>query len=342
MSKQITISTITPVYRGAETVRELVEKIEIQRELLLNNNGPIRIIESIFVDDGSTDGSVLELERLEQEYSWVKVIYLSKNFGQHPATIAGILYSCGDWIITLDEDLQHRPEFILSMIKKAVNDNADILYANSDKNIHGSFFRDISSKFIKWFLSNLTGNKNMKYFNSFRLVRGSIARAASAVSIDKTYFDIALSWFTTKISNINLPLKDIRFIETGKSGYTIKSLFSHAGRLLQSSNVKFIRLGALIGFLAMAAGIIGSLIVLIQKMYYPELITSDGWSSLIIGILLLGGLNAFLIGLALEKISVILMQTHGKPKFFEVDRKSDLLLKIWFEKNKLNNEANNI
>lgn len=335
MSDQINISTVTPLYRGAKTIRELVLEIEICRNYLSTSGSPLRIIESIFVDDGSTDGSAEELEKLEKEFPWIKAVYLSKNFGQHPATIAGILYSSGDWIVTLDEDLQHRPEFIVSMIKKAVFEKADIVYANSSESIHGSFIRDFSSRFIKSVLCKMSGNKNMPYFNSFRLIRGSIARAASAVAIDQTYFDVALSWFTDKVSIIRIPLKDLRYLETGKSGYTLKSLFSHASRLLQSSNIKYIRLGAIIGFFVMLIGIIGSIIVLIQKTFYPELITSSGWSSLIIGTLLLGGLNAFLIGLALEKISIILMQTHGKPKYFEVDRNSDITLRNWFENNSI-------
>ena len=327
---QITISTITPVYRGAQTLRELVLAIDKYRMKLENSKAPIRLIESIFVDDGSQDGSSQILYELQNEFNWIHVVSLSKNFGQHPATIAGILYSSGDWVVTLDEDLQHHPKDIDEMLRKAVIDSNDIVYAKSESSIHESFFRDKSSKFIKWLLSKITGNKNIIHFNSFRAIRGSIARAASAISIDQTYFDIALLWFTDRVTFVNVELKDLRFIKTGQSGYSIHSLISHSRRLLQTSNIKLTRIGVYIGIFAMFMGVFAAFIALIDRLFYPELVHAAGWASVFISTLLFGGLNAFLIGLILENNSILLMQSHGKPKYFEVDRKSDLILKKWF------------
>lgn len=329
----IQITTVTPVFNGADTLEELVSEIDKYRKALSASNCPLQLMESIFVDDGSTDGSTEVLDELKKKYDWLKVVSLSRNFGQHPATIAGILHSSGDWIVTLDEDLQHDPVYIQEMLQKAILGNYDIVYANSSGPIHDSIIRDASSKFIKKTLAKITGNKNMIYFNSFRLIRGSIARAASAVSIDETYFDVALSWFTNRTSSITAELKDTRYSDNGKSGYSFRSLISHARRLLQSSNVKTIRFGAVIGFSIMLLGIIAAIIVLIEKIFHPEVVKSQGWASLIIITLLLGGLTSFLIGLVLENLSVILMQTHGKPKFFEVDREADSQLLEWFRKN---------
>jgi glycosyltransferase involved in cell wall biosynthesis len=327
---KISISTITPVYRGADTLKELVSEIQLYRDFLLESKGPLSLTESIFVDDGSQDNSHEVLKEIANEYPWVKVITLSRNFGQHSATVAGILHSSGDWIVTLDEDLQHNPKYIHQMLKKAVSDQFDIVYANSVDSIHGSFFRDRSSKIIKSILGRITGNTSVPFFNSFRVIRGSIARVASAVSIDQTYFDVALSWFTLRVGVISIPLKDLRYIESKQSGYSIRSLFSQARKLIQSSNVKIVRIGLVLGFTVMIIGLAATVFILIEKLFHPELINSQGWTSLIITVLLLGGLNLFLVGLALENISVLMMQTHGKPKFFEVDRQSDKVLYDWF------------
>ena len=330
----ISISTVTPVYKGAETLRELISKIQIYRDTLEKMNGPIVLSESIFVDDGSIDGSSDVLIEIQNKYSWVKVVTLSRNFGQHSATVAGILHSSGDWIVTLDEDLQHNPEFIHQMLYKAVSESNDIVYANSSESIHNSFLRDYSSKFIKLLLSKVTGNKSIVYYNSFRVIRGSIGRVASAVSIDQTYFDVALSWFTQRVSTIELPLKDMRFIKTNKSGYSFSSLFSHARRLIQTSNIKILRLSITLGFMLMLIGLIGAIFVFVERIYFPELIDVQGWASLIITILIIGGFNSFLLGLVLENVAILLMQSHGKPKFFEVDRGVDKILLDWFELNK--------
>src|SRR5690606_2594309 len=116
-------------------------------------------IESIFVDDGSQDASADVLSNLQVEFPWVQVVSLSRNFGQHPATIAGILYSTCYWVVTMDEDLQHHPKYISMLLQKAMEKSSDIVYANSKKSIHESFFRDFSSRFVKWTLSKVTGNE---------------------------------------------------------------------------------------------------------------------------------------------------------------------------------------
>ena len=330
----VTLSTVTPVYRGAETLRPLVVELDRYRKELTASTAPLRLIESIFVDDGSNDGSSIVLAELKEEYDWVHVITLSRNYGQHPATVAGILYSSGEWVATLDEDLQHHPKFLNELLYQAVIKNSDIVYANPIQAVHESVFRDMSSKRIKWIVAKLTKNKFMPLFNSYRMIRGNIARGAAAVSIDQTYFDVALSWFTTRISGVKLPLKDLRYVQSEKSGYSFWSLLSHARKLLLTSNVKFVRLGAVTGLVVMTLSIVSGITTIVIKLMYPELIKAEGWASVMIVTLFLGGLSAFLIGLVLENLSIILMQTHGKPKFFEVDRASDKELAEWFKARK--------
>lgn len=255
----IYLSTVTPVFQGAEYLEDLVFEISKVKDELEFSNAPFTIIESIFVDDGSIDGSSLVLEELSKIYPWIVVITLSKNFGQHPATTAGILHSSGDWIITLDEDLQHHPKFILPLLKSAIYNSSDIVYANPEQSVHESGFRDYSSRKFKFLISKLTKNPTIMMFNSFRLLRGSIARASAAISIEQTYFDIALGWFTNRISQVELPLKDQRYIKTKASGYSLIKLLSHAKRLVQSSELKILRIGTVLG---LATTIFGFLFVI--------------------------------------------------------------------------------
>ena len=327
----IYLSTVTPVFQGSKFLEKLVLEISKVKDELELSNAPIRILESIFVDDGSIDDSDEVLERLSKVYPWIVVITLSKNFGQHPATTAGILHTSGDWVITLDEDLQHQPKYIIDLLRKAIVDNLDIVYANPSQVVHESGFRDYSSRKFKILMSRVTRNPFVVMFNSFRLMRGSIGRAAAAISIDQTYFDIALGWFTKRINQISLPMKDFRFIESKRSGYSLVKLLSHGRKLIQSSELKVLRIGTIIGLLATIFGILFVILVIFIKLFYPELITTQGWASVIILVSILGGINAFLIGLALEHISILLMQSHGKPKFFEVNRKEDSIILEWFK-----------
>ncbi|MDX5477727.1 MAG: glycosyltransferase [Cyclobacteriaceae bacterium] len=326
----IYISTVTPVFQGVAYLESLVVEICKVKDELEAVDAPVRILESVFVDDGSTDGSQQVLGDLAKKYPWLVVVTLSKNYGQHPATTAGILHTSGDWVVTMDEDLQHRPEHILDLLKEAVFGPFDFVYASPDGAVHESRFRDYSSRMLKVLISNLTRNPTVVMFNSFRLTRGSIARAAAAVSIDQTYFDIALGWFTNRVGKVPLPMKDERFIASKASGYSVLKLLSHARKLVQSSEIKFLRVGAFLGLFTVILGFLFAVYVMVVKFFYPEIIGVQGWASVIVLVSILGGINALLTGLVIEYISILLMQTHGKPKFFEVDRTSDSLLLTWF------------
>ncbi len=328
----INVSTITPVYSGKEYLVELIEEILKIRESWVSRNLSINLLEAIFVDDASTDGSLYILKEYQQKYHWIKVIQLSKNFGQHPATVAGILHSSGDWIFTLDEDLQHHPKFFEQLLKGIIEQQSDVVYAKPKTNVHSSFFRDFSSKTYKLFLAKLSGNPNIQFFNSFRLIRGSIARAAASVSCHDGYFDIVLSWFTNNISNISLPLKDLRYQKDKKSGYNILKLLSHARKLLISSHAKIIRVSSLIGALAIFISTFYGSYVLTQSFFFPETIGIAGWTSLMIIGLFFGGIISFFLGISLEYTDVILLQLQGKPTFFIVDRSSDTHMKNQIEK----------
>lgn len=324
MNTKSSISIIIPVYSGADYIENLfnrILKIKSDWDLEL---APVQIEELIFVNDKSIDNSGLILDKLVDQYYWVRVISLSKNFGQHPATIAGILHSSGNWVVTLDEDLQHPPEKIEIMLYKALIHNLDVVYASSQVGAHANFFRDNSSKLIKYIMILLTGNIKIKYFNSFRLIKGDIARSASSACGHDTYFDIAISWYTNSIDKIDFTMKDIRNDHNNKSGYSISKLFSHAIRLILSSQIKLYRMFAILGFFVFLFGLTYSGVIFVNELIYPGKYGSRGWPSLIITSMFFGSISIILLSFVLEYISIILMKAQGKP--------------VYFINNKINNE----
>lgn len=330
LMENILVSTVTPVYQGAATLGELVRRLEDEREAWDRDGLPLELVEAIFVDDGSTDDSASILDGLAQRHAWVHVVTLSQNFGQHPATVAGILHSSGDWIATLDEDLQHEPRFVLPLLREAVEHGWDIVYARPTAQVHESFFRDRSSRLYKSLLTFATGNPHVRAFNSFRVVRGSVARAAASVSAHDTYLDVVLGWFSKHLGTLPLAMKDRRFIARNASGYTFFKLLSHARRLLVSSQTKWLRAGAMVGTGALVFSVGLALVILGQKLSNPASIDVRGWLSLFLAIVFFGGLSSFLLGVVLEYLSTLLLQSQGKPAFFVVDRTKDAILRQFF------------
>ena len=329
--QKIRLTTVTPVYSGEKFLPELIGRLEHLRSEWQTSEAPVELVEAIFVNDASQDDSLKVLYELQETMSWLRVINLSRNYGQHQATVAGILHSSGDWVATLDEDLQHDPFLIEQLLAHAVSSAGDIVYANAEAGAHRNIFRDQSSALFKRLVALLTGNRHIGKFNSFRLVRAPIARAASSICSHGTYFDIALCWFTDRVEAVQLPLKDTRFIDSGKSGYTFRKLLSHAKRMVVSSEVKVVRLGAGIGLAALLVALLLAIRTLGIKLIDPGAIPVQGWTSLFLVSLFFGGLLALMMGVMLEYISVILLHIQGKPTFFTIDRRLDEQLRLYFE-----------
>jgi len=328
----ITLCTVTPVYSGEDYLTELVRQLSDLRSDLVDRDAPIRLIQSIFVDDGSIDESSLKLAELASEYSWVTVITLSRNYGQHSATVAGVCHSSADWVATLDEDLQHEPALILDLFKCQVDQGLDVVYAQPKDAVHGDSWRDKSSRIVKRVLAKLTSTPQIRMFNSFRLIRGSIARAAASSSVSNTYFDISLSWFSKLFGAIEVDLHDQRFTADNKSGYGFLGLVKHARRLILSAQLDIASWGLVIGLGAMVMAVFIGLLSVAQKIFFPELVGSDGWASLIAVVTFFSGVIVALLCMALEYLHVMLLNSLGRPTYFTVDRSRDVLLAEWCAK----------
>jgi len=331
MDRKIKISTVIPVYKGEVYLEKLVMALLSVRDKWSNSDTPIELVEAIFVNDSAVDTSSIILQRLQQKFSWIQLITLSKNYGQHPATVAGILHSSGDWVFTIDEDLQHDPQYFDLLLEHAVKHEADVVYAKPESTVHQSAMRDLTSRTYKYFLSKITANPHISSFNSYRLIRGAIARSSASVCSHATYFDIALCWFTDRFATLSIPLKDHRYIESKMSGYTIMKLLSHARRLLISAPAKILRVGALAGIFALISSLIYGAFIFYKVIFDPSAIEAKGWTSTILTILFLGGLCSLLLGVIIEYITNILLHSQGKPSFFVIDRSSDTLIRTYYE-----------
>ena len=332
--EEVTVSLVVPVFAGEKYLEELTDAVQALRNKWQEEKAPLVLAELIFVDDAAIDTSPDVIDRLAKEHFWIVPLHLSRNYGQHAATVAGILHSSGDWVVTLDEDLQHPPAQIPGLLARAAGVGADVVYAQAATDVHESVWRDSTSRVFKRLMQWLTGNPNLPHFNSFRLIRGSIARAVASVCAHDTYFDINLSWFTQRVEALEMDLKDERFIREGRSGYSFRSLLGHASRMLFSSQIRFLNFGVWLGFALLLSSFAGGVYFLVLKLLSPDAIAVQGWTSLFLAICLASGLLAFMLGVVLKYLSTLVLKAHGKPTFFTIDRSQDALLTDWFAQQK--------
>ena len=322
-TKPIEVSIVVPVYNGSRYLETLVQETQTLQSRWDQAKTSLTIVEVIFVLDEPIDDSQQVLQRLQPRHPWIRIINLSRNYGQHSATIAGILYSCGEWVVTMDEDMQHKPKDIEKLLKAAASRNSDVIYAESVDRVHGGLYRDKLAKLTKSSISLLSGNKHIQKFNSFRLIRGDLARAAAAICAQTTYFDIALTWFTQRIHTTAVALEDNRHRQENISGYNFMTLIKHAKRLILSSGFTTLRFTTSISILAIACSVIYGVFILYSTLSTGTIEGIAGWPSLMIVILSLGGLSVFILGFVLELAHTGTLQLLGKPTFFIVDRSSD-------------------
>ena len=319
------ISVVVPVYQGGGYAEQLVAAIEATaKSWKETSGGVIELAEAIFVSDDAKDNSEEILRGLAASRNWMRVIVLSRNFGQHSATMAGMLYASGDWVATLDEDLQHRPEDIWHLLKHGVKNHLDIVYGKAEKMVHASVFRDGGSRFAKGVLARFLQIRGAEHFNSFRLIRGSIARAAASVAAHDSYVDVLFGWFTHRVDSVVLSMEDKRYQESGVSGYNLRRLLSHCRKLVFASQLKVLRAGFVLGVFMLLGTLALMCYLFLMRLTHPEAFAhAAGWLSLMTALLFIGGVMCSMLSLIIESLSSMSRRQQGMPAFFVVDRDSD-------------------
>ena len=128
------VSIVIPVYGGETTLPVLIDDIEpLTHELSTPEDKPFIVCELILVHDCGPDRSDRVIQELADKYPFVQPVWLSRNFGQHAATMAGMASATGDWVVTLDEDGQQDPADIGRLLDTAQNDSLQLVYAQPTK-----------------------------------------------------------------------------------------------------------------------------------------------------------------------------------------------------------------
>ena len=305
------ISIVVPVYQGEATLPQLLEEIEPLTLTRATPGGHRYVVDEVLlVFDNGPDGSARVIRELEARYDFTRAVWLSRNFGQHAATLAGMASSGGDWIVTLDEDGQHDPALIGGLLDTAVREQASVVYAKpTNKPSHGTL-RNTASKGAKWLLSKLFAGSNAPDYQSYRLVLGSIGRSVAAYSGSGVYLDVAMGWVANK--TVTSPIT-LRHEGERTSGYSTRRLFSHFWRMILSSGTRGLRFVSVLGVVFAALGTFLAIYVLIQRL--TGNIDTAGWASMIVIVLLTSGAILFSLGIIAEYIGINVNMAMGKPPY---------------------------
>lgn len=298
-SKSYRYSLIVPVYNSASTLPKLLEACE--RSL------PSDDTQIIFIDDFSSDNSwevLLDLKK--QSKIDLVLVSLASNFGQHAALFCGLQYAEGEYIVTLDDDLQHHPREIEKLAEVIESENADLVYGIYAQKEHGALrnmgsvvFAAIVNKFAS---TPLQGS-------SFKLMRKSLVEKVLHHPHYNFYLDEVIAWYSKKTSFTQVEHGKRLY---GSSGYSPVSLIKMSVGILLNYTalpLKFITwLGVLSSLISFGFGI----------FYIYEKLNNDaqvGFTAIIVSIFFSTGLILLSLGIIGEYISRIFLIQTGKPPF---------------------------
>lgn len=311
---QRTVSVVVPIYQGAATIEPLVDELIA---LPFSADSGLSLIEIVLVHDGAVDESADKLIELEQRHDRVQVVWLSRNFGQHPATVAGIAATTGDWVVTMDEDGLHDPAAIHRLIAAAEQGGHDLVYARPANTVPHAWHRNLTSRLAKSVVGRLLESGNPEHFASFRLVDGTIARSMAAYYGPGVYLDVALTWVVQSAGT--LPVRYRREGRDGQSsGYNLRRLLSHFRRLVITSGMKPLRLASAIGLVALTVGL--GVAMLAVSMRLTNQVAVPGWASITALVAVSSGLILLVLGLLAEYLAMAIDMASGRPPYLSVPR----------------------
>jgi len=308
------VSVVVPVYRGEDTLPALVAELEQLHSIQTTPRGrQFRVSEVLLVWDRGPGRSDETIRQLAKDFTWVRPVWLSRNFGQHAATLAGMTSSGGDWIVTMDEDGQQDPSFIGPMIDAAYDDGAQLVYARpTNPPPHGAI-RNAGSRTAKRLFTRFLADTEFEDFNSYRLVLGEIGRSVAAYTGTGVYLDVALSWVVADVTTCPVTMRQ----EGRPAGnYSYRRLFGHFGRMVVSSGTKPLFFVTFIGVAFVILGAIAAIWVA-----YNALISSlpvSGWASMFIALMVVGGAVMMSLGIIAQYIGATTNMSLGKPLYVVV------------------------
>ena len=278
------LSIVTPVYSCESCIVDLIDRITISINSFTTD------FEIIFVNDSSPDNSWEVLKQISSENSTIKLINLSRNFGQHAAITAGLSEATGEWMVVMDCDLQDLPEEIPNLFSKAQEGYDFVLAERASRN--DSFYKKMTSRVFYFVLSYLTGTKQDTSVANFGIYHRKVINEVLKMGDQIKFFPLMIKW--VGFSSCKLPVKHAARIE-GTSSYSLLKLLRLSSDVILSFSDKPLKILVKLGFFISLIALIFGIDILYS--YLSGKIIVQGYASLIISLWFLSGLIVSMLGL---------------------------------------------
>jgi undecaprenyl-phosphate 4-deoxy-4-formamido-L-arabinose transferase len=300
IKERSTYSVVVPVYNAEDTLEELVlrlirtfEKIKEPYEL-------------IFIDDNSQDRSWDILRSLREKHPEVSCYQLMRNYGQQNATMCGFRLAKGQFILTLDDDLQNPPEEIPSLITE-LEKGYDAVFGVYEAKKHTRYRLWGSWLINKFYVLTF---KTKGRVSAFRILRSDLAKKILEYDLNFTYINGLISWYSDRISRVNVK-HQLR--PQGRSGYTLGKLLALSVNMMTNFSLLPLQIASFAGLLFASAGFILGLFFGVRRLLFGTDVS--GFTAIFVSISFFSGMILFFLGVIGEYIGRIHLNINRRPQY---------------------------
>lgn len=307
------ISVVIPMYYEEEVAEECYKRTKEVLDRFKKYKHEI-----VVVNDGSKDKTLEILEDIAKKDKNVKVISLSRNFGHQAAVTAGLKYTSGDAVVIMDADMQDPPEVIEEMIKLWENGN-EVIYAKRKARKGETAFKLFTAKMFYKVLNGLSDVEIPKDTGDFRLADRKVIDVINSLPEHNKFLRGLFSWVGFK----QVPLeyeRNERF--AGKTKYPLKKMLKLASDGITSFSTKPLKMLGIIGMISVLISVLILIYALVSYIFNLNQLAA-GWTSLMVTITFLSGMQLLSIWLISEYIGKIYDESKGRPEYI-VDKKINI------------------
>ena len=285
-------------------------------------------IEYVFVDDGSSDGTLDLLKSLREQNSAVHYISFSRNFGKEAALYAGLQYATGNMVVVMDADLQDPPSMLLEM-KNLLDQNADLDCVGTRRTSRGGepVLRSLCANLFYRLMKKISPVALPSGVRDFRMMRRSVVDAILSLTESNRFSKGLFAWVGFKAYYLDYPNVER---QAGKTSWSFRQLFFYSIEGIVNFSDFPLIIAFVAGLLSCFISLLMTFFVVVRTLILGN--PTSGWTSLMAVILFLGGIQLLTIGILGKYISKIYLETKKRPLYL-VKEKSDL--PDFTEKNKV-------
>ena len=300
------VSVIVPLLNEENSLKIIFDELSrIKNELISKFD-----FEFIFIDDGSDDHTLNQLNLISKENDFVKVISFTRNFGHQSAILAGYEFAKGELIISMDGDMQDPPSLIVDMLRKVEDTDAQVVYAVRKNRDADSFFKKISAKIFYKFFNYLSSVSKLENMGDFRLITKKVLIKILELNEKEIFLRAMIPWTGYKSEKV---FYDRPERISGETKFTKKKMIKLALNGLVQFTSKPLELtffmGVFLSLLSLTLGLIVLFIKISTDIFVP------GLASIILVIMFFSSIQIFLIGLIGIYLSKIFYQVKKRPRY---------------------------